>query len=185
VAIATGACGGGSSGGGAGADAAGDRPAAAADGQAQCNQLVADVPQAVASSSTEPAPTPQGGTITSGTYYSAMVTYYSPQASCPSLDPAARAAGKYVFAASSPTAGTVDFIAADSTTVNLRESMSYQIDGTTLDLSIQCGEFASLPDAGTFSGGMQTGAYTATATEILLFSQSAICGTSVNQLLLR
>jgi hypothetical protein len=126
-------------------------------------------------------PNPMGGTVVSGTYDSTLVTNYWTSSPCADAGMPQGSTGKYVVSASSATAGTIEFVAGDSSGPLVRESIRYAAAGSNLTWTIDCGVFTTLPDAAVVSGGSATVGYTATATQLLLIS-TTMCGTTVDTL---
>jgi len=153
----------------------------AACGSAQCNQIVDDGPLNTYQFSSASAPTPMGGTITSGTYDSTLVTYYGASGSCVDAGTPAGAALKYVITALSPTTGTIESVARASSGGVLRASSSYTTSGSNLELVVHCA-FVSTQDAADTGEATSTIGYTASATELVFISPSPGCGTAVGTL---
>jgi hypothetical protein len=122
---------------------------------------------------TTAVPTAQGGTLVAGIYHLASTTYY-PARFC-ARDPAATT---LVIDAASPLSGTLELAAGIAGGSPFTESIRYATDSGGTLLSTRIGCFSDDP------GGVQGSAaiipYTATATSVVLFTNSPTCGFSVD-----
>jgi hypothetical protein len=199
--VVDGGDGGGSSidaGGGADGPYDGGVDAAPSSDGPTCNDLTFGDAQLVSETvvAGAPPPTPPaGGAIVSGTYVLSSATYYDAGTGCPLPNQMPLETGaKYMISASSAGTGTLEELFGGSNgdasiTEIFRANFSYTITGTSITTQEVCvlGQgVIPVPDGG---GPTQTGSYTATATELTLYTvdyngngtdaAAGICGTTV------
>jgi hypothetical protein len=123
-----------------------------------------------AENATEPAPT--GGSMTSGSYHLTSTTYYPNLASGCAVAPVATV---LQVTSSSPTTGTIQTASVTSAGFAATESTTYESSGTALRTRIDC----LAPDPGGVVGGVARISYSATATELQLYTSSG-CGNRID-----
>lgn len=143
------------------------------DASPPCNDLKLGssfVQEMDSANETEPAPT--GGAMTSGSYHLASTTYYPNLMSGCSVAPVATV---LLVTSSSPTTGTIQTASVTSAGYAATESTAYQSNGTALQTHIDC----LVPDPGGVQGSAARISYSATATEIQLYTPSG-CGNRID-----
>jgi hypothetical protein len=128
--------------------------------------------------SSQTAPSPTGGTLTSGTYYLTSLTFYTGGTAC--TPPSLQTSAAIVIEADSATTGRVredtNQITSVSTIQDAVSSWTYVASGTGLAMTPDCvGSISSFT-----RNASNPVAYAASATDISTFGAHASCGTSVS-----
>jgi len=148
-----------------------------------CTDISTDVPTAMITYGGDlgPPPTPQGGTIASGTYYLDTEVVYGMDAQCVNIEASYNALGIMLaevvrFDAAGSSGGIEIALNASAQGQSQRQTGSgtYTTSGTTLSVNPTCGN--------TDSSGMSNAApYTASGDELILFDNgSATCSPVVS-----
>jgi hypothetical protein len=128
--------------------------------------------------STDLAPSPTGGTLTSGTYYLTSLTFYTGGTVC--TPPSLQTSAVVVIEAASATTGTIREDTNQTTSIStIRDAVSswtYVANGTGVSVTPDC---VSALSSFTRNAASPIG-YTASRTEIRTFGTLASCGTSVS-----